>query len=81
MRLGFVLRELEQVERALDIDHVRRQRRELGAGREQRGKMEHQLDLIIGEHALEQRTIEDRAGDFAVDQRGDRAVEPLPDRA
>ena len=55
MRLGFVLRELEQVQRALDVDLVRRDRRELGARREQRREMEDQIDLELGHHALEQR--------------------------
>ena len=51
---AFVLRELEQVERALDVDLVRRHRRELGARRQQRGEVKDQLDLELREHALEQ---------------------------
>ena len=81
VRFGFVLRELEQVERALDVDLVRRQRGELRAGGEQRREVEHQLDLILGEHPLEQRPIEDRAGDLAIDQRGDRSDRAWRDRA
>ena len=45
MRLGFVLRELEQPERAFDVDLVRRDRRELRARREQRREVEDQIDL------------------------------------
>ena len=36
MRFALLLRELEQVERPVDVDLVRGQRRELGARREQR---------------------------------------------
>ena len=67
MRLRFVLRELEQVQRALDIDLVRRHRRELGPRRQQRGKMKDQLDLKLREDALEQPPIENRPGDLAID--------------
>ena len=55
VRLRFVLRELEQVQRAFDVDLVRRHRRELGARRQQRGEVKHQLDLELGEDPLEQR--------------------------
>ena len=54
MRLGLALRELEQVERALDVDLVRGHRRELGARREQRREMKDQFDLELGEDALEE---------------------------
>ena len=69
MRLGFVLRELEQVERAVDVDLVRGDRRELRARRQQRGEVEDQLDPELGEHAFEHAAIEDRPGDLAVDLR------------
>ncbi len=51
----FALRELEQVERALDVDLVRGDRRELGARREQRRQVEDGVDLELGQDALEQR--------------------------
>ena len=76
VRLRLVLRELQQVQRALDVDLVRRERRELRARGEQRREVEDQLDLELGEHALEQRPIENRPGDLAIDHRRDRRVEP-----
>ena len=54
---------------------MRRDRRELGAGRKQRREMEDELDLELGEHALEHAAIENRAGDLAVDLAGDRRIE------
>ena len=39
------------------------------ARRQQRGEMEHQLDPELGQHALEHATIENRAGDLAIDPR------------
>ena len=53
VRFGFVLRELEQVQRAFDVDLVRRDRRELGARREQRREMEDQIDLELRHQAFE----------------------------
>ena len=75
MRLGLALRELEQVERAFDVDGMRRDRRELGAGRKQRREMKDELDLELGEDALEHAAIENRARDLAVDLAGDRRFE------
>ena len=54
MRLALPLRELEQLQRALDVDLVRQRRRELAARREQRREVEDQIDLELGEQALEQ---------------------------
>ena len=54
VRFALLLRELEQVERALDVDVMRGDRRELGARREQRGEMEHAVHLELREHAIEQ---------------------------
>jgi hypothetical protein len=71
-----VLGELEQVQSALDVHLMGGERRELGAGGEERGEVEDQFHLVLGEHALEQRTIENRPGDFAIDERRDGAVQP-----
>src|SRR6185295_18331522 len=76
VRFRLVLRELEQVERSLDVDFVRRHRRELGAGREQRREVKDPVDLEFRHHALEQRLVDDRAGDLAIDLPGDRVLEP-----
>ena len=65
MRLALPLRELEQVERALDVDVMRGHRRELGPRRQQRREMEHAIDLELGEHAIEQVGVGDRAGELA----------------
>ena len=67
MRLGLALRELEQVQRALDVDLVRRHRRELGARREERRQVKHELDLKLGQYSFEDAAIEDRSGDLAID--------------
>jgi hypothetical protein len=75
VRLSLALRELQQVQRALDVDLVRGHRRELGPGREQRREMKDELDLELGEDALEHAAIENRAGDLAVDLRRDRGLE------
>ncbi len=75
MRFGFVLRELEQVERALDVDLVRGHRRELGSCREQRREMEDELDLELRQDALEHGAVEDRAGDLALHLRRERGIE------
>ncbi len=76
MRFRFALRELEQVQRALDVDLVRRHRRELGAGREQRREMEDELDLELREDALEHAAVENRPGDLAIDLQRDGRIEP-----
>ena len=75
VRLAFALRELEQRQRALDVDLVRGDRRELGARRQQRREVEDQIDLELGEHALEQGAVGDRAGELALDQAVQRRVE------
>jgi hypothetical protein len=75
VRFRFALRELEQVERALDVDRVRRDGRELGARGQDRGEVEDQLDLELREHALERAAIEDRAGDLAVHLRRNRRIQ------
>ena len=53
MRLRFVLGKLEQVERAFDVDLMRRDGRELRARGEERRQVKHQLDAELGENALE----------------------------
>jgi hypothetical protein len=47
VRFTLVLRELEQVQRPLDVDMVRRDRRELGSGREQRRQVKDAVDLEL----------------------------------
>ena len=69
MRLAFALRELEQRQRALDVDLVRGDRRELGPGGQQRGEVEDEIDLELREHALEQVGVGDRAGELAAHER------------
>src|SRR6187399_934892 len=54
VRLALLLRELEQVERAFDVDMMRRNRCELGSRGEERGEVEHAVDLELGEDPLEQ---------------------------
>ena len=75
VRLGLALRELEEVQRALDVHLVRRHRRELGARREERGEVKHELDLKLREYPLEDAAIEDRSGDLAIDLGRDRWIE------
>ena len=69
MRLALLLRELEQRQRALDVHLVRGDRRELGPRREQRREVEDQIDLELGQHALEQVGVGDRTGELAMHQR------------
>ena len=68
MRFPLVLGELEQRQRAIDVDLVRGDRRELGACREQRGQVKDQIDFELGQDALEQRRIGDRSGELARDK-------------
>ena len=75
VRLAFPLRELQQVERALHVDLVRRARRELRTRREQRRQMEDQVDFELSEDALERRLVEDRPHHFALDLLGQRRFE------
>ena len=58
VRLALLLRELQQVQRALDVDLMRRHRRELGPRGEQRREVEDAVDLELGEDAFEQARIE-----------------------
>ena len=76
VRLRLVLRELEQPERALDVDLMRGDRRELGARREQRGQVEDQIHLEFGHQTFQDGVVEDRPDHFAVDLAGDGVVEP-----
>jgi hypothetical protein len=76
VRLPFALRELEEPQRALDVDLVGGQRRELGAGGQQRGEVEDEIHLELGEHPLEQCRVCDRAREFAPDERRQAIVEP-----
>ena len=51
------------------------QRRELRARRQQRRQVEDEVDLELGQDALEQRRVEDRPDELALDQRRQRRVE------
>jgi len=76
VRFGFALRELEQIERAFDVDLVRRDGRELRARREERREVKHQLHLELSEDSLEDALVENRPGDLAIDLRRDGRLEP-----
>jgi hypothetical protein len=75
VRLALVLRELEQLERALDVHLVRHHRRDLRAGGQQRGEVEHQVHLVLGDDAAEEVGVEDGAVDLAQHQLRQRLVE------
>ena len=77
MRLGFALRKLEQAERALDVDLMRGQGRELGAGRQQCGEMIDRIDLELRENAIEQARIVDRSGELALHVSSQRRIERI----
>ena len=65
MRLAFALRELQQVQRALNVHFVRGKRREFRARRQQRREVDHEIDLELGKDAIEQRGFEDRSRELA----------------
>ena len=75
MRLRFVLRKLQQVERSADVDLVCGDRRELGPRRQQGCEMKDQLDLKLREDPLEGTSIENRAGDLAIDLPGNKGIQ------
>ena len=77
MRLALLLRELEQVQRALDVHVMRGHRRELGPRREQRREMKDAVDLELGEHPIEERAVSDRSDELAADQRRELGVERI----
>ena len=72
VRFALPLRELQEVERAFDVDVMRGDRRELGARREQRREVKHPVDLELGQHAVEQARVGDRSGELAGDERRER---------
>ena len=65
MRLALPLRELEEIQRPLDVDVMRGDRRELGACREQRREVKDAVHLELGEDALEEARIGDGSGELA----------------
>jgi hypothetical protein len=77
VRLRFVLGELEQIQRAFDVDGVRGHRCELSTRGQERGKMKHQFDTELCEHSLEQSAIEDRPGNLAIDLVTNRRVQAV----
>jgi hypothetical protein len=64
--LGFVLGELEQHERALHVDVMRTDRRELGACRQKGCEMEHEIHLELGQNPFEQPRIQNRSDELPV---------------
>ena len=54
-----MLGELEQRQRAFDVDLVRGDRRKFGPRRQQRGEVENQIDLELGHQPFEQGLIGD----------------------
>ena len=75
MRLALLLRELQEIERPLDVDVVRRHRRELGPCGQQGRQVEHEIDLELGQHPIEHARVANRSGELARDQRCKRRVE------
>ena len=58
-----------------DVDVVRGDRRELGAGRQQRREMKDEADLEFREQAIEQVGVGDRPGEDPRHERHERGVE------
>ena len=75
MRLALALGELEQIERPFDVDMMSRHRRELRARGQQRGEMEDAIDFELGEDAIQQAHVGDRAGELARHLRRQRGIE------
>src|SRR5207245_1256680 len=75
VRLALLLRELEQIQRSLDVDVMRGDRRELGPGREERGEVEDTIDLELGEDPLEEAGVGDRSGELARGEPREAALE------
>ena len=75
MRLALLLGELEHVEGALDVDVMGRDRCELGARGQERGQVEHAIDLELGQHAIDQVHVGDRPPELPRDQRRERRVQ------
>jgi hypothetical protein len=65
VRLSLPLRELEEVERPLDVDVMSRHRGEFGPRRQQRGEMKDELDLELRQDAIEHVGVGNRAGEDA----------------
>ena len=80
MGLAFLLRELQEVEGALHVDLVGGHGRELAPGRQERREVEDELHLELGEDALEQVRVEDRAHELLLHEAADRAVQGLAGR-
>jgi hypothetical protein len=62
VRLALPLRELEQRQRAVDVDVVSAEGRELGASREERRQVKDEVDLELSEQTIEQAGVGDGAG-------------------
>jgi hypothetical protein len=77
VRLALFLRELEHADHAFDVHQVRGGGRELAARREQRGQVENEVHLELGQDALEQVVVEDRARVLLLDQGRLRRIERL----
>ena len=70
-----MVRELQEVQRAVDVHLVGAHRRELRARRQQRGQMEDQIDFELREDALEKPAVDDRSGEFPAHQPRQRRLE------
>ena len=77
MRFALTLRELEEIQRPLDVHVVRGHRREFRSGRQQRSEMEHAIDLEFGQDSIEQRHVGDRSKELARHARRQRCVERI----
>ena len=77
MRFALPLGEFQHGHRAFDVDPVGRDRGEFAAGGEQGGEVEDAVDLVLGQDAVEQRRVEDRADELLADEGGQLAVERI----
>ena len=75
VRFRLARRKLEQIQRALDVHVMRRHRRELRPGGQQRREMKNQVDLELRQDALEQVGVENRAGELAMHEARDVRVQ------
>jgi hypothetical protein len=59
-----MLRELEEPQRAFDVDFMRSDWREFGARRQERRQVKDKIDLELREHPLENPFVGDRPGEL-----------------
>ena len=68
MRLALVVGKLKQIQRAVDVHHLRRNGRELHPHRPQRRPVEYTIDIELSKNALEQPDVGDQTGELAANQ-------------